>query len=251
MGYTISTLSTPTLNRARQRRSYQSLSFAWRERAAMAEKLCHYEFFSQIASAMHASRLDCLLESALAAWDIELITPFEEQEAWWWVQAVGDERLRLGLRLSWEALWAELWAAVAAAMQLLLSVVPFCGPRPAPTRDRFLFRHKWALKQPTMADGTKVATGMSPEFSVWCATRDQLAKMEISIALRECSNHLGRALQALNRTIELELGNDPRDFLVTVRELREDIEQNMKACAQTEPLYWGSRRRWIPILNWT
>lgn len=105
---TITTLSTPCLNRARQRRSYQSLSFSWRERSAIA----YWLGFHDIHAAMYAIRLDCLLEGALAAFDLDLIARHEERQAWWWIWQVAYSRAEIGLE-DWGHTWAEMWSAIA------------------------------------------------------------------------------------------------------------------------------------------
>ena len=113
------TFTTPIQNRARQYREYLSLSFAWHERAAMAERFLQPSNFQLVAQALHATRLNCLLEAALAAFDLELISPAEEVEAWWWIGVVTTARLDLRLPTTWRVKWAQGWSAIAAGMQLV------------------------------------------------------------------------------------------------------------------------------------
>ena len=81
---------------------------------------------------MHAIRLDCLLEGALAAFDADLISMYEEQQAWWWIGCVARSRLELGLKRSRQTVWAEMWAQIARTMVMvrpLLFVPRFRHPR--------------------------------------------------------------------------------------------------------------------------
>ena len=41
-------------------------------------------------------------------------------------------------------------------------------------------RHKWAIKLPTMPDGSKVETGLSPRYDDWLRDRD--THWEVSLA---------------------------------------------------------------------
>lgn len=67
---------------------------------------------------MHAIRLDCLLEGALAALDTDLIIPTEEVEAWQWVEEVSIARCSLCFS-DWQNIWAKMWISVA---RLVISV---------------------------------------------------------------------------------------------------------------------------------
>lgn len=121
------TLVTPLRNRARQRRDYLSLSFAWHERAVMAERFSGHPGFPVVALALHAARLDCLLEAALAAFDLDLIGPAEERETWWWIYSITTRRIQLPLRDTWTAKWAESWSFLAGAMQYVGGCDCFLG----------------------------------------------------------------------------------------------------------------------------
>ncbi len=116
--YMSRTLSTPLHNRARQYREYLSLSFAWLERAAMAERFSRYSSsFPTVALALHAMRLDCLLEAALAAFDLDLINIAEERQAWWWIYSIATARIGLPLGRTWRGEWTRSWYLIAAGMQ--------------------------------------------------------------------------------------------------------------------------------------
>lgn len=110
------TFAVPLQNRARQRRDYLSLSYAWHERAVTVEQVFQYQTFRTIAPALHAARLDCLLQAALAAFDLALISPAEEQEAWWWIHSVSAARSDLQLQETWRSEWAKSWSSVGAGM---------------------------------------------------------------------------------------------------------------------------------------
>lgn len=81
----------------------------------MAERLG----LGEISEVIHAIRLDCLLEAALAAFDTDLISTYEEQQAWWWIELVARTRVELGLKSTWQSLWAEMWAKIARGMFLV------------------------------------------------------------------------------------------------------------------------------------
>lgn len=81
----------------------------------MAEQLG----LGEISIVMHAIRLDCLLEGALAAFDAELISTYEEKQAWWWISRIATARSELGLKRTWQSVWAEMWADIAQAMFLV------------------------------------------------------------------------------------------------------------------------------------
>jgi hypothetical protein len=52
----------------------------------------------------------------------------------------------------------------------MLSQHPYAGPD---TKEQFELRHKWAIKIPTMSDGTKLDIGLTPKYSDWCEARDE------------------------------------------------------------------------------
>ena len=187
------TLATLLQNQVRQRRDYHVLSFGWYERAAMAERFSGHPAFSTVALALHAARLDCLLEAALSGFTLELITPMEEREAWWWVYSITKARSDLALCITWQAEWARSWSLIASGMQFvnwnlvntsadvqLLSAMPSSVLSLKSTRERFDLRHKWARKIPTLPDGRKVQCGLRPEFEEWCKVRDELDATEVS-----------------------------------------------------------------------
>lgn len=80
----------------------------------------------EVSRVMHSIRLDCLLEGALAAFDTDLISAYEEQQAWWWIGCVARSRVELGLKRSWQSVWAEMWAQIARAMFIVspISLLP-------------------------------------------------------------------------------------------------------------------------------
>ena len=83
-----------------------------------AEGLCAvHPFFAAIAACLHAARLDCLLEAAIAGWDLDLVSPGEESLMWWWIERICRARSQLVLAESWESIWAEAWGDVAQAMR--------------------------------------------------------------------------------------------------------------------------------------
>lgn len=107
----------PLQNRPRQRRTYLSLSFAWYERAILAEEFSQYHpSFASIATCLFAARLDCLLEASLAACDLDLIGADEERLAWWWIYQITSSRVQMALAESWESTWARAWLNIAAGM---------------------------------------------------------------------------------------------------------------------------------------
>jgi hypothetical protein len=77
----------------------------------MAERLG----LEEVGNALHAIRLDCLLEGALAAFDCDLIASYEERQAWWWISAVARHRVELGM-VDWGHTWCRMWSAIAEMM---------------------------------------------------------------------------------------------------------------------------------------
>jgi hypothetical protein len=77
----------------------------------MAERLG----LEQVVNALHAIRLDCLLEGALAAFDCDLIASYEERQAWWWISAVARHRVELEM-IDWGHTWCKMWSAIAEMM---------------------------------------------------------------------------------------------------------------------------------------
>jgi hypothetical protein len=112
------TASASLLNRSRQRRALLSASFAWLERAAAAEMFQQPEF-RLVVAAMQSKRLDCLLEAALAGFDLDLVTASEERMSWWWIHEICLYRQSLRLETTALSSWADLWLSVSAAMQLV------------------------------------------------------------------------------------------------------------------------------------
>lgn len=95
-----------------------SLSYAWYERATFAERhASDHPAFDTIATCLHAARLDCLLEAALAGFTLDLISRREERLAWWWIHQVTTARLELQLQESWESTWVRAWHKISAGMQ--------------------------------------------------------------------------------------------------------------------------------------
>lgn len=93
----------------------------------MAERFSGHPGFPVVALALHAARLDCLLEAALAAFDLDLIGPAEERETWWWIYSITTRRIQLPLRDTWTAKWAESWSFLAGAMQYVGGCDCFLG----------------------------------------------------------------------------------------------------------------------------
>jgi hypothetical protein len=77
----------------------------------MAEKLG----LTQMINPLHAIRLDCLLEGALAAFDNDLLASYEERQAWWWIQRVAQSRVDLQM-VDWGHTWSEMWSQIAKMM---------------------------------------------------------------------------------------------------------------------------------------
>jgi len=115
----IATMSVPLLNRPRQRRAYQSLSYAWYERAVTGKHFPGVPQVDLIVTAMHDWRLDCLLNGALTAFRDGLIGPFEETESWWWIFTVASARATSILPRAFATAWAQLWSCIGAGMQLV------------------------------------------------------------------------------------------------------------------------------------
>lgn len=87
----------------------------------MAERLG----LGEISLVMHIIRLDCLLEAALAAFDADLISIYEQKQAWWWVSRVASARGGLGMKQTWQSVWAEMWAEIAKGMFLVSFLVTY------------------------------------------------------------------------------------------------------------------------------
>jgi len=77
----------------------------------MAERLG----LEEVVNALHAIRLDCLLEGALAAFDCDLTASYEERQAWRWIGAVARHRVELGM-VDWGHTWCRMWSAIAKMM---------------------------------------------------------------------------------------------------------------------------------------
>jgi hypothetical protein len=87
----------------------------------MAEKLG----LEPVVNALHAIRLDCLLEGALAAFDNDLIAAYEERQAWWWIWKVARHRVELRM-IDWSHTWCIMWSAIA---EMMFTVSPFIESR--------------------------------------------------------------------------------------------------------------------------
>jgi hypothetical protein len=77
----------------------------------MAERLG----LEEVVNALHAIRLDCLLEGALASFDCDLIASYEERQSWWWIGAVARHRVELGM-IDWGHTWCRMWCSIAEMM---------------------------------------------------------------------------------------------------------------------------------------
>ncbi|CAD6567041.1 MAG: hypothetical protein TREMPRED_003283 [Tremellales sp. Tagirdzhanova-0007] len=206
------TLATLLQNQVRQRRDYHVLSFGWYERAAMAERFSGHPAFSTVALALHAARLDCLLEAALSGFTLELITPMEEREAWCLVYHLASG---MGQKLVTYSVGHALLSAMPSSVLSLKS-----------TRERFDLRHKWARKIPTLPDGRKVQCGLRPEFEEWCKVRDELDATERSDAWAMGISQLQKARISLSDLGDLvEINVFTVDFRVILDELKIDISE--------------------------
>ncbi|KAK8849672.1 hypothetical protein IAR55_005007 [Kwoniella newhampshirensis] len=148
-GFLLSTVTASILNRPRQRRALLSMSATWRERAAMGQYFSTHTDLQPICQVLHALRFDCLLESALAAFDMGLVIPGDERESWWWIASVASNRVATCPSKTWRTFWAKTWASIGAAMQL------------------------HAQKSLYLPNGSKVRSGLVPEYQAWI--RDQHA----------------------------------------------------------------------------
>jgi hypothetical protein len=145
----------PLQNRPRQRRSYLSLSAAWYERAILAEHFASLDpAFASLASCLHAARLDCLLEAAIASWDLDVVSPGEERLLWWWIEQISCARSSLSLPETWESTWAGAWGCLSQGMQAVsnqgvcsIQLFPFIPI----SEEQFAMRFKWAHKADKLA----------------------------------------------------------------------------------------------------
>ncbi|WRT69700.1 uncharacterized protein IL334_006690 [Kwoniella shivajii] len=72
-----------------------------------------------VSGVLHAIRLDCLIESNLASLDLDMATPLDETELWWWMSQVASERaICCPLSSTWQSSWAKVWASMASAVQI-------------------------------------------------------------------------------------------------------------------------------------
>jgi hypothetical protein len=111
------------MNRSRQRRAYQVLSNQWNGVVLRARQLPH-ELSQRMEYALGIQHYDCLIEAALAAWDLDLVAQWEEREAWWWLEYLCEARGKLAFLggsgvASWEDSWALYLRYMAKAMQMV------------------------------------------------------------------------------------------------------------------------------------
>ncbi|RXK35454.1 hypothetical protein M231_07309 [Tremella mesenterica] len=202
-GLAFSTQMVPIMNPCRQRRSHSSLSFSWYQRAAFAEMFPLDPTFRKLSQFLHCMRLDCLLNVALAAWDLDLITPREERCAWWWVEQVTRERCALSLRPTWKSVWAQVWLNISRAMQALLPL-PSLTTTKELSLEEFCLRYKWARKRPLTVTGVKVYSGLFPKYRSWQASKrqwDSFSEMEVRQMAIENFEDALRALETLLRQL--------------------------------------------------
>ncbi|ODO06812.1 hypothetical protein I350_04172 [Cryptococcus amylolentus CBS 6273] len=169
----LTTLAIASQNGPRQRRSLIDLSHQLRERATMAE----YQAFPHISQTIHLLRLDCMLDAALGALDLELVHPADEREAWWWIRTVAKARIRGGTESSTiRARWAEAWESIGAGMEILLTAIPLSSlPISNSTQKaRFALKYKHYSKAIYMPDGTKRSVGVVPAYEDWIRSQDEM-----------------------------------------------------------------------------
>ncbi|TYJ52956.1 hypothetical protein B9479_006425 [Cryptococcus floricola] len=169
----LTTLAIASQNGPRQRRSLIDLSHQLRERATMAE----YQAIPHISQTIHLLRLDCMLDAALGALDLELVHPADEREAWWWIRTVAKARIRGGTESSTiRARWAEAWESIGAGMEILLTAIPLSSlPISNSTRKaRFALKYKHYSKAIYMPDGTKRSIGVVPAYEDWIRSQDEM-----------------------------------------------------------------------------
>ena len=153
-----------------------SISFAWYERATLAQRLVlHHPAFETISHLLYAARLDALLEGTLASIELDLISKNEEKMIWWWIAQVCHARVALPLAESWESAWARAWEAIARGMLVSLP------PPPMIPRQQFDLRFKWALKVPKI-DGVPVQGSIHPSYQAWieASTEDTVSLCQSS-----------------------------------------------------------------------
>jgi hypothetical protein len=92
----------------------------------MADRFEHPDF-RRVVIALQGKRLECMLEAALSAFDLDLIDSGEEQEHWWWVQRVCSARLALGVRSSITAHWVRIWEVTSQGMVRPSMAVLICS----------------------------------------------------------------------------------------------------------------------------
>ncbi|RSH93283.1 hypothetical protein EHS25_007637 [Saitozyma podzolica] len=165
-GYTVATFTTPLMNRSRQRRSYLSLAHSWNERATLAE-----QFDVSVAASLHVLRLDCLLEAAIAAEALNLISSDEESAAWWWIERITFTRRSLAPSATWRNLWSESWRSIATAMRLLIALAPMSAA--VISRENFQLRYKWERKQPMYLASGKLFSALRPAYWDFCRAQAQ------------------------------------------------------------------------------
>nr|XP_019000928.1 uncharacterized protein I203_06570 [Kwoniella mangroviensis CBS 8507]OCF64389.1 hypothetical protein I203_06570 [Kwoniella mangroviensis CBS 8507] len=215
--YLTATMSTFLSNRSRQFRSFSILSASWRERAAMGEYLSKYRDLSEITQVVHAIRLDCLIESNLAALDSDLVTSLDEAELWWWMQQVTSSRSQLCQRSqSWSSIWAKLWLALSSAICLLLTIHPIHDGGPVYSDARFKLRHKHTLKAIYLSDGKRAKSGLTPSFQRFQMDQESLKRIQPTKSLNDALLKLNEASQWIRQIIEMKREDtvDLTDFYV-------------------------------------
>ncbi|WVQ95834.1 hypothetical protein IAU59_002933 [Kwoniella sp. CBS 9459] len=256
-GYLFSTTTTSLLNRSRQRRAYSTLSTSWRERAIMSEQLTRFIDLSSITKVLEAVRLDCLLEAALAAQDLELITKYDESESWWWMYQVASARVNTCRSDSWRCLWAQSWACISRAMLMLLSINPLDTKGLNPSRARSNLRYKHVQKTLYLPDGRRASGGLIPDFDSWRKDWAELQprpkddmRQEAILRLEEASDWLARlsSSQPAKETTSEETW--------ALDDLRKAIDHNKMVLAGNPPGFsWDmaarqdGRSRWIPLIR--
>nr|XP_018260302.1 uncharacterized protein I303_07220 [Kwoniella dejecticola CBS 10117]OBR82460.1 hypothetical protein I303_07220 [Kwoniella dejecticola CBS 10117] len=198
--YLSATTSAFLSNRSRQRRTFTILGSKWLERAAMGEYLSQYTNLSASAKVLHSIRLDCLLEAELAALDLDLVTPGDEPELWWWIQQVTRSRNHYCRGSTSKAsIWANVWQEISSALILLHELVsPYTGDDRR-SRAKFNLRHKHALKPIYLPNGKKVTTGVIPQYQVFTSSRKALSNLPEDRLRQDALHHLKSSTQWLDR----------------------------------------------------
>ncbi|WVQ74990.1 hypothetical protein IAR50_004598 [Cryptococcus sp. DSM 104548] len=253
----LTTLSIASQNAPRQRRSLIDLSHQLRERATMAE----YQAIPLISQTIHILRLDCMLDAALGALDLELVHLADEREAWWWIRTVAQARVK-GVTVSCtiRAQWAQVWESIGAGMEILLTAVPLPSLSLSNSiqKARFALRYKHYSKGIYMPDGTKRSIGVSPTYGEWVASRDGMDHDPTFRDVLAAKSHLQQAWNILESMDSIDLPDAATaDLKAIILRLQTSLSHNIQNIEQRHANFrWrlDSRKpqgssRWILLLD--